>query len=534
MVAPAGRGVWPAAVTSGVLLALAFPYPDLHALIWVALVPLLVAVAGAGAWRRWWAGFLAGFVWRIGSLYWIAHVMINHGGMSAPVGAAVAALLAVWMALNTALVFLLAPLAVRRGIGGAVVFGSAWLSLEYLQTVLPFGFPWSLLGYASGRSPLMMQSADLAGVWGLSFVAVLVNVAIAQRIVVGRRALPSAAFAATIIVAVAGYGAVRLSAAPPIGEGPPQEAGRSVRIAAVQGNVEQRRIWDPNERRAILVNHVDMSLQAIASGADLVVWSESSVPISGGLDADPQTRAELAELARRHDTTLVVGSPHYETDPSGNWWGTNSSFVVEADGDWTMRYDKVHLVPWGEYVPVSWLFRFVSPLVDGIGSFRRGDVDQELFADPDAGIPPFAMAICYEIVFPDHVRRQVARGATFVATITNDAWFGATSAPYQHFAMAQVRAVENRRYLVRVANTGISGFVDPWGRVIESTALDESALLLGEIEPARQGTLYVAVGDALPRLCIVLALGGIVFLRRRPASSPQPPTERSETDARQT
>ncbi len=521
------------AAATGLLLALAFPYPDLHALVWVALVPVIVVAAGAGAWRRWWVGFLAGFVWRVGSLYWIAHVMINYGGMSAPVGVVVAGLLAAWMALNTGLVLLLAPIALRRGVGGAVVFASAWVSLEYLQTILPFGFPWSLLGYASGRSPVMMQAADLTGVWGLSFAAVLVNVAIAQRIISGRRALPSAAAAAALVVAIAAYGVVRLSAAPATGEGPGPGA-QTVRVATVQGNVEQRRLWDPDELRAILANHVDMSLEAVAGGADLIMWPESSVPVRGGLEADPSTRAMLAQLARQHETTLLVGSPHYGTDPSGEWEVTNASFMVEADGDWTMRYDKVHLVPWGEYVPVSWLFRFVAPLVDAVGNFRRGTVDQELFADPDARIPPFAMAICYEIVFPDHVRRQVARGATFLATITNDAWFGDTSAPYQHFSMAQVRAVETRRYLVRVANTGISGFVDPWGRVLESTALNEPALLLGEIRPSEKVTLYVAVGDALPRLCVVLALGGVVFYRRRPPAPPQPPTERSEEDAGET
>lgn len=494
---------------------------------------MIVASVGSGAWRRWWAGFLAGFVWRVGSLYWIAHVMINYGGMSAPVGVAVAGLLAAWMALSTGLVLLLAPIALRRGVGGAVVFASAWVSLEYLQTILPFGFPWSLLGYASGRSPVMMQAADLTGVWGLSFAAVLVNVAIAQRIIVGRRALPSAAAAAALIVAIAVYGVVRLSAAPAAGEAPGPVA-EAVRVATVQGNVEQRRIWDPDELRAILENHVDMSLEAVAGGADLIMWSESSVPIRGGLEADPSIRAMLAQLARQHETTLLVGSPHYGTDPSGEWEVTNASFLVEADGDWTMRYDKVHLVPWGEYVPVSWLFRFAAPLVDAVGSFRRGTVDQELFADPDAGIPPFAMAICYEVVFPDHMRRQVARGATFLATITNDAWFGDTSAPYQHFSMAQVRAVETRRYLVRVANTGISGFVDPWGRVLESTALNEPALLLGEIWPAKEITLYVVVGDALPRLCVVLALGGVVFYRLRPPAPPPPPTERSDEDARET
>ncbi|HIA49957.1 MAG TPA: apolipoprotein N-acyltransferase [Acidobacteria bacterium] len=529
---PSARVAWFLAVATGLGLALAFPYPDFYALAWVALVPVIVASVGAGSWRRWWTGFLAGFVWRVGSLYWIAHVMINYGGMSTPVGMAVASLLAAWMALNTALILLLAPIAVRHGIVGAVVFASGWVSLEYLQAILPFGFPWSFLGYASGGSTVMMQASDLAGVWGLSFAAVFVNVVIAQRIILGRRALPSAVAAAVLVIGIAGYGVWRLSVAPLPGDVVGSVEHR-VRVATVQGNVDQRRIWDPDERRSILANHVDMSLEAVARGADLVMWAESSVPVRGGLESDLSTRTMLAQFARQNETVLVVGSPHYENLPSGEWKATNSSFLVDTDGDWTMRYDKVHLVPWGEYVPASWLFRFVTPLVDAVGSFHRGSRDQALFGEPDGGIPPFAMAICYEVVFPDHMRRQVARGAKFLATITNDAWFGDTSAPYQHFSMARFRAVETRRYLVRAANTGISGFVDPWGRVLKSTGVNQSSLLLGEVWPSDETTLYVAIGDVLPQLCVVLTLVGVVFCRLRPPAPLHPTNERSDEDERE-
>jgi apolipoprotein N-acyltransferase len=255
----------------------------------------------------------------------------------------------------------------------------------------------------------------------------------------------------------------------------------------------------------------------MASDPDLIVWAESSVPVRGGLEGDPSTRAMLAQFARQHDSTLIVGSPHYGFDPEGDAWVTNAAFMVRADGVWAGRYDKVHLVPWGEYVPVSWLFRFVAPLVDAIAGFRRGDRDQALFADAEAGVPPLAMAICYEIVFPDHVRRQVARGATFITTITNDAWFGDTFAPYQHFAMARMRAVENRRYLVRSANTGLSGMVDPWGRILVRTSLNRMSLATATIRPRTELTPYSVWGDVLPQVCVLLALaGGVAAWRQRP------------------
>jgi len=253
------------------------------------------------------------------------------------------------------------------------------------------------------------------------------------------------------------------------------------------------------------------------------LWPESSVPVRGGLQGDPSTKQMLTQLARQHDTALVVGSPYFERDASGTGTVSNAAFLIRADGVWAGRYDKVHLVPWGEYVPVSWLFRFVAPLVEGVAGFRRGDANQPLFADPDADIPPFAMAICYEIVFPGHLRRQVAGGATFIATITNDAWFGETSAPYQHFAMARLRAVETRRYLVRAANTGISGVIDPWGRVVHRTELNKPALTIAAIVPGTSRTLYVRGGFVFAPLCVFLAVvGAIMAWRQSPRLQPSP------------
>ena len=532
---------WLGAVCTGGCLALAFPYPDLHTLVWVALVPLFLVLRGASVWQCWWAGLLAGFVWRVGSLYWVTHVVTTYGGIPGPLGVGVAGLLAVWMALNTGLVCMLVPQAFRWGPGGAVALAAAWVSLEYLQTLLPFGFPWSLLGYAAGRAPAMMQAADLAGVWGLSFLAVFVNAAIALRASIGRRALPASVAAAGLLVATLLYGGFRLAEAPPLGEnasGAPPHDAAAIRVASVQGNVEQGRVWDSTALASILQHHVGLSLTAAAADADLVMWSESSVPIRGGLERDSSTRLMLSQLARQEEITMVVGSPHIEYDEAGRASATNAAFVVGAGGDWGGRYDKVHLVPWGEYVPIRWLFRFVAPLVEGVAGFRHGEADQPLLDDTAHGVPPFGMAICYEVVFPDHLRRQVERGATFLATITNDAWFGDTSAPYQHFSMARLRAVENRRYLVRAANTGISGMVDPWGRVLEMTALDESALAMATIVPRTDRSLYVVWGDLLARLCVVLgAVAAVLAWRSRfgPGAEPgsghaavEPSNERRE------
>jgi len=509
------------AVLTGAALALAFPHPDLHVLVWVALVPLFLGLKGASPWQCWWTGLLAGFVWRVGSLYWVANVVSIHGGLPTPVGVVVAGLLALWMALNTGLVCLLVPAAFRWGSGGAVALAAAWVSLEYVQTLLPFGFPWSLLGYAAGRSPAMMQAADLAGVWGLSFLAVFVNGAIAVRLAMGRRGLPAATVAAGLLVATLLYGGFRLAQAPPLGESSAGSPSADwIDVAGVQGNVEQSRVWAPTELFSILQEHVDLTLAAAADGADLVMWSESSVPIPAGLEGDLSTKRMLSQLASSAGITMVVGSPHVEYDAAGDLFATNAALVIASDGRWTGRYDKVHLVPWGEYVPLRWAFGFVAPLVEGIAGFRHGETGQELFGDPGNGIPPFGTAICYEVVFPDHLRRQVADGATFLTTITNDAWFGETSAPYQHFAMAQLRAVENRRYLVRAANTGISGAVDPWGRILVMSELNEVTRIAARIAPRSDRSPYVVWGDLFARLCVVLgAVAALLAWRERSAAS---------------
>ena len=515
---------WGGAVSTGLALALAFPWPDLHLLVWIALVPLLVVLRGQTAWRALWLGLVAGLVFRVGSLYWIAHTVGNYGGVSIMIGALVALALALWMAFNVALFALLVPSALRWGPGGAVALATAWVALEYLQTLLPFGFPWALVGYAAGRWMPLMQAADLAGIWGLSFVAVFVNVALALLIIRERQAFTVVAVGSALVVAMGIYGGFHLYRAPALLDptGLPQaSAGTTLRVAVVQGNVPQGVKWDPESLVSTLNEHARLTYEAATDGAELIVWPESSVPVPGGLEGDLSTRTMLSAMARENRVPMVVGSLHVEAGPGGRT-ATNAAFMIDAEGAWLGRYDKVRLVPFGEYVPLSWFFRFVAPLVEVVGEFKRGERGQPLLGDTASGVPSFGMAICYEIVFPDHVRQQVARGATFLVTITNDAWFGNTSAPYQHFAMARLRAVETRRYLVRAANTGISGVVDPWGRVLEVTDLDETVVARAQIEPRDGRSPYVVWGDLFARVCVLLSLvaAGMAVRdgRRRPYS----------------
>ena len=367
------------------------------------------------------------------------------------------------------------------------------------------GFPYNLLGYAAGRGEVLGQAADLAGVYGLSAVAVLVNVAVAAAFASGRWRSASTGFAGGAVLVTTAYGLVVLAGAPGNSAGADASADAAIPVGLVQGNVAQTAKWDPDEAETILRRHLALSEDAIEDGARLVIWPESSWPDPYGVERDAFARAALTTVSARGGAALLVGTTHVE-DTEDALAVANSAVLVDADGSWPGRYDKVRLVPFGEYVPLRAVLRMLGPLVHAVGAVVPGARDQPLLRAPAAGVPLFGVAICYEVVFPHLVRRQAARGAEFLVTITNDAWYGRSSGPYQHLAMARMRAIETRRWLVRAANTGISAIVDPWGRVIRRSELEETTVLRGEIVPRRGRTPYVASGDLFALLCAVAML----------------------------
>lgn len=206
---------------------------------------------------------------------------------------------------------------------------------------------------------------------------------------------------------------------------------------------------------------------------------------------------------------MLVGSAHVAS--LAPIVATNAAFLVTPNSGWMQRYDKVKLVPFGEYVPLRRWLPWIKPLVEAVTEFHPGEYSQPLMSDLSTSVPSFGVEICYEIIFPDLVRRQVARGATFLVTITNDAWFGDSSAPYQHFDMARLRAVENRRYLVRAANTGISGVVDPWGRVVQRTALDRATVVTASIVPNTSLSPFTRWGGLFAPTCILLVVAAALL-----------------------
>lgn len=524
-----GRAVV-AALAGGGVLALAFPKPGLHPLAWLALVPLLLAVRGRDAWRAWLLGMGFGLVLRAGTLYWLTHAMTRFGGLSWPLALLATGALAAYLALYQGAFAVVAARTELRDASGAVLLAATWTGLEMLQGILFSGFPWALLGYAGGGWAPLLQVADVAGVWGLGFLVVLVNVALAALVLHGRSGLRPAALAGLAVALAVGYGSFRLATAPPAPTGRlldaagtasalPEGPGGSLDVGVVQGNVSQDRKWDPASRAALVDRHLELSRRAMEAGADLVVWPESSWPDPLGVERDIDARRRIGELAADHGAGVLVGSVHVDDDGEV----ANAAVLFGPDGGLAGRYDKVHLVPFGEYLPLrDWLPDSLGPLVQAVGALRPGEAEQRLLGEDVEGLPRLGLAICYEIVFPGLVRRGTERGAELLVTITNDAWYGTTSGPYQHYSMARFRAVENRRWLVRAANTGISGIIDPWGREASRSRLDTRAVLVAGVRPGSARAPYLTIGDSLGRVCAVIAVVALALALRGRRRSPRP------------
>ncbi|MEZ4291910.1 MAG: apolipoprotein N-acyltransferase [Myxococcota bacterium] len=295
-------------------------------------------------------------------------------------------------------------------------------------------------------------------------------------------------------------------------------------MAAIQGNIEQGRKWDAEWRGQILASYLRLSEAAARDGVDWIVWPETAVP--GLIEHDPGLRARLAELARRHGATLVLGGMGLDLGPDGRPTAYyDSAFVVDPGGVVRDRYDKTHLVPFGEYVPLRALLgHFFHSLATGLSATDVTPGERPRALTLSAGRDAFGLRvgvpICYELLFPDLVRRFAADGAGVLLAITNDAWYGRTGAPHQFLAMTALRSAETGRWTVRAANTGISAIIDDRGRVRARTGLFEEGVVVGEVPVAtgEPATFYARNGDVFAGLCVVVAVGAVgraAWSRRR-------------------
>ena len=502
---------YPRAALSGLLLALSFPSFGSPVLGWIALAPLLLALDGGSLTRAFFLGLTTGVIYFTGTVYWVTRVMVVYGALESTVAVLVNAALIAYLALFPAIfAVIVRRITVRFGATAMMAAPLVWVATELGRTYLLTGFPWVLLGYSQARVLPVAQFASVLGVYGVSALVVLVNAGIATfglsvasnpgQAGSHLQSLPLAGSIA-IVAMIAVWGSARVSRSTLTREGDP------IRVGLIQGNVDQAEKWNPATSSAIFNEYLQMTGQAIAEGAQLIVWPEASIPFA--FEEDRADAARLTEIARRAHVPILVGSNQLDPGPPPKLY--NAAFLIGPDGTTAGVYRKMHLVPFGEYVPLKTLLFFAERLVVAVSDFSPGETAAVLSVDGHK----INTAICYEIVYPNLVRRFVAGGSELVTTITNDAWFGPTAAPYQHFEQASMRAIENGRYLVRAANTGISGVVDPYGRVVSRSRIFEAAVLVTDARFLQASTFYTRHGDVFAYASVIVSLAMLLLTRRR-------------------
>ncbi|MBP7778737.1 MAG: apolipoprotein N-acyltransferase [Acidobacteria bacterium] len=476
----------------------------------VAVVPLIVAVSGwrgrpgvlsGQPFRRGAAlGAAAGLVHYLGTIYWTGAVVETFGGLPGIVAWLCALALALYMSAYTALACGLTGAVIQRaGAAGLVVAPVAWVAAEFARGHVLGGFPWIPLGSAVVTLVPVAQLASLVGVYGVSFFLVTLGTLVALAMMSARPTRTAAAISAVVLLlAASAWGSARVTDARLTREGTPLTVG------LIQPNVSQEDKWNRARVGEIGRRYAALTRRAVADGAQAILWPESSTPYL--FNEDPVQAEAVRALVRESGVPLLFGTDEVERGEPDKYF--NSAFVLDPSGAVAAVYRKMQLVPFGEYVPLKHLLFFVAPLVDAVAEFAPG---QQVTMLPIAGHMA-STAICYEVVYPHLIRRGVLAGAELLTTITNDAWYGDSSAPYQHFELASMRAIEQGRYLARAANTGISGVIDPYGRPVVATRVFEEAVVTAEVRFLQSRTLYATIGDAVAIASLAATLAVAAWL----------------------
>ncbi|MEE2659351.1 MAG: apolipoprotein N-acyltransferase [Candidatus Latescibacterota bacterium] len=503
---------WP--LGSGILLSLSFPSHPEHPLAWlysgawawVGIVPLLCALSlerkkttFSVAFRRGWE---CGATFSLLCLYWVGY---TQGGGPAVVGGA--GLMAAYLGLFTGLFAGICQHALRRwGVAALAIAPFVWTAMEYLLSLGELAFPWLLLGHSQAEFPLFVQYAEFTGAYGVSCWVVAVNAGItfvtlcpdSQR----RRAIgvTLGSFALPVL-----YGLAVVD----------HDRRADLRIGLIQNNIGLEK-WRPGGLRASLSSLDSLSRHAhtLEKELDLVVWPETAVPCNVG--HRPDCRVPIQQLSDNLGTAILTGAPDTRLS-SGE--PLNSAYLFRPEEPLLPSYAKMHLVPFGERTP----FRDYLPDIDwkvltgnlGPAEFARGQ-ERTLFRVPGTGAD-FAVLICFESIFPDFVRRSVHKGAHLLVNITNDSWFGDTAGPFQHAHLAVLRAVENRIAIARCATSGVSLFIDAYGRTYNETELSTVAVRTGFLQRRDSTTFYTRVGNLFAQFCTLSAVVVIVLLRFQPS-----------------
>jgi apolipoprotein N-acyltransferase len=513
------KNAWLLVVLSAALQILVFPLPNLYVLCWIAVAPLLVALLRARVpdtlqlpespkllpatpLQGFVLGYACGILWYAGSCYWIFSVMRQYGGVDTFSATGILILFCLYLALYHGAFGLLVSLLAddtpfsRRALVLAPVL---WVAVELARTRIT-GFPWDLLGISQVDNIPLSRLATVTGVYGLSFEIMVVNVAFAAAFLLrrnNRKQLLFAAIGAAVVlqsglwvpgpVLVPDHTAYLVQANVPILDG-----------------ADWTKDYFDNTLRELTVLSVKPP-DATSQHPDLIAWPESPAPFYTG---DPAFRQAISDIARQTQAWVVAGGIGVKNATPGHPTQIyNSAALVSPAGDWVSRYDKVHLVPFGEYVPFKSVFSFAGGLTKEVGDFSPGTSRAPL----DAGGTKLGAFICYESIFPDEIRQLVDNGAQVFVNISNDGWYGDSGAYAQHLKQARMRAVENNRWLLRDTNTGVTASIDPYGRIVASIPRKIRSTLVAPYALTSVTTFYTRHGDWFAFLCAIISVGALAM-----------------------
>ncbi len=488
------------AVFSGLLLTLCFPKAQAWPLAFFALVPLLVNLNKQPAKTSFFIGFIFGFIHFFTLIYWIVPTLCQYGGLHPAIAVFALVLLCCYLAIYPAVFCFFLNKNFFHPMISPLFSACLWIGLEYIRTYAFTGFSWGALGYSQFTNLSFIQIADVAGVYGISFVIVLVN-AVLANVWNARKSHPirhtktQIIYTLIIVSGVFFYGHQKIQAV----DSQIASAPRTT-IGVIQGNIEQDVKWSHSFKKKTVEKYARLSQTLSEDRPDLIIWPETALPFYYGLDKPLSFRVD--HCIRSLDTHFLIGSPAYNSsDKTVSYY--NRAYMFSPDTAISGVHDKSHLVPFGEYVPFGKYLIFLGKIIAQAGDFSAGpSVFYPLkFKNQKTGV-----LICFEILFPTISSEFVKNGATFLTTLTNDAWFGHTSAVKQHFTIAIFRAIENRRVLIRAANTRISGFIDPAGRVLNTTSLFTDAAITRDLPAMTTLSFYTRYPDLFTHLAMGLAM----------------------------
>ncbi|HEY6466746.1 MAG TPA: apolipoprotein N-acyltransferase [Candidatus Acidoferrales bacterium] len=503
------------ALASGALLALAFPNYNLPLLAWIAVCLLILASYGARPAIAPLYGFAHGMVFFPMCLPWMATVMQQYGNVDAVLSAGILGLIGIAGGILVAIFSWGIAVISRKGrIAACLAAPFLWVAVEFLRDHLPiFAFPWNLLGYAASDSLAFLQITTITGIWGLSFLVAAFNALLAYAILSGRhRAWKSAMIAAALLIFCGVGGSYFV----------PQAQSHHV-AHLVQTNFPQYETYPPNWD-ATHVNDLtelaQIGIEAAKHEPGVIIWPEAPAPLSL---QDPFFASRATVMAQEAGVPVLLGVEDWHKTAANKWYATNSAVLLDATGRRVFAYAKIHLVPFGEYVPLRRWLTFAGKITADIGDFTPGS-SYEVGELPGTGSTDdkFSTFICYEAIFPGAVRRFTDDGADLLINISNDGWFGRSAAPAQHVMMARVRAVESRRWLLRDTNNGYTVDVDPYGRIVASLATDIRGQLDAPYDFRTGRTLYVILGDWLPWLCVIASVVFLLLPRKSQIAKAEP------------